>query len=41
MLEEAYGKVATKKTQVYKWHKSFRDGRASVMIIHAAGDCQL
>jgi hypothetical protein len=22
--------MATKKTQVYEWHKSFRDGRASV-----------
>jgi histone-lysine N-methyltransferase SETMAR len=30
MLEKAYGKAAMKKTQVYKWHKRFRDGRASV-----------
>jgi hypothetical protein len=41
MLEEAYGKAATKKTQAYNWHKSFLDGHASVMIIHAAGDRQL
>jgi histone-lysine N-methyltransferase SETMAR len=30
MLEKAYGKAAMKKTQVYRWHKRFRDGRASV-----------
>jgi hypothetical protein len=41
MFEEAYGKAATKKTQVYKWYKSFRDGHASVMMIHAASDRQL
>jgi hypothetical protein len=23
MLEEAYGKVVMKKTQLYEWHKSF------------------
>jgi hypothetical protein len=30
LLEEAYGKVAMKKTRVYEWHKCFHDGRASV-----------
>jgi hypothetical protein len=30
ILEEAYGKVEMKKTQVYQWHKCFHDGRASV-----------
>jgi hypothetical protein len=30
MLEEAYGKVAMKETQVCDWHKRFLDGRASV-----------
>jgi hypothetical protein len=26
MLEEAYGEAEMKKTQVYDWHKRFRDG---------------
>jgi hypothetical protein len=30
MFEEAYGTAAMEKTQVYEWHKCFRDGRASV-----------
>jgi hypothetical protein len=30
MLEEAHGKAAVKKTQVYDWHKRFCDGRAIV-----------
>jgi hypothetical protein len=30
MLEEAYGKAAVKKTQIYKWHKRFHNGHASV-----------
>lgn len=30
MLGEAYGKKAMKKTQVYQWHKRFRNGRASI-----------
>jgi hypothetical protein len=30
MLDEAYGMWAMKKTQVYRWHKHSRDGRASV-----------
>jgi hypothetical protein len=30
MLEEAYGKAAMKKMQVYEWQKRFRDDRASV-----------
>jgi hypothetical protein len=30
MLEEARGKAAKKKTQVYEWHRSFRNGRESV-----------
>jgi hypothetical protein len=30
MLEEAYGKATTKKTQVSTWHKRFHDGRARV-----------
>jgi hypothetical protein len=29
VLEEAYGKAAMKKAQVYGWHKRLRDGRAS------------
>jgi hypothetical protein len=29
MLEEAYGKVILKKTQVFKWHRCFHDGRAA------------
>jgi hypothetical protein len=30
MLEEALGKVAVEKTQVYEWHKHFCDGCLSV-----------
>jgi hypothetical protein len=30
ILDETYAKVTMKKTQVYQWYKSFRDGRASV-----------
>jgi hypothetical protein len=30
MFEEAYSKVAVKKTQVYEWHVCFPDGRTSV-----------
>jgi hypothetical protein len=30
MLEELYGTVTMKKTQVYDWHKRFLDGRSSV-----------
>jgi hypothetical protein len=30
MLEEAYVKAAMMKAQVYEWHKTFRNGRASV-----------
>jgi hypothetical protein len=29
-LEETYGNVAVKETQVYEWRKRFRDGRVSV-----------
>jgi hypothetical protein len=29
MLEEAHGKVVMKKTQVYEWHKRFRDGHVN------------
>jgi hypothetical protein len=29
MLKQAYGVAAMKKKE-YKWHKRFRDGRASV-----------
>jgi hypothetical protein len=30
MLGEVYGKVAMRKTQVYEWHKRFRDGLETV-----------
>jgi hypothetical protein len=30
MLEEVYGYVAMKKTQVYRWHKHFCDSHTSV-----------
>jgi hypothetical protein len=29
MLEEACGKAEMKKTQVYEWHKHFRDGHVN------------
>lgn len=30
MLIQAYGDVAMKKSQVYEWHKRFREGRVSI-----------
>jgi hypothetical protein len=29
-----------KKSQVYDWHKLFRDGRASALTIRTVGDAQ-
>jgi hypothetical protein len=40
MLEEAYGTVAIKKTEAYKWQKRFHGGCVSIMI-RAVGNCQL
>jgi hypothetical protein len=39
--EKGYGKAAMKKTQVYKWHKGFRDGVRMSMTIITPGDRQL
>lgn len=30
MLNQAYGNEAMKKSQVYEWHKRFREGRVSI-----------
>jgi hypothetical protein len=38
MVGEAFGRAALKKTQVYEWHKHFRDGRVSV---HDEPRCRL
>jgi len=30
MIQKAYGKDALSKAQVFRWHKSFREGREDV-----------
>jgi AAA+ superfamily predicted ATPase len=30
MIQKAYGKDAVSKSQVFKWHKAFREGREDV-----------
>jgi hypothetical protein len=40
ILEELHGEAAVKKTQVYEYHKRFRNGRTCEVTVRTADDRQ-